>query len=131
MNKKMIHSKHIINSTEDFHNEFNKKRIVLISLYEYDSFPIRILHSILKKNGFNVYSVFFKVRYDNRTMDYATKKEIDLLVRLLTRLNPVLVGINVRSTFFKLSADITKNIKDSTKSGWALNSCHCTIEYID
>ena len=57
--------------------------IVLISLYDLDSFAIRTLHAVLKKVGFNVNSIFFKRENLNNTMNPPTGDEIKTLTRVV------------------------------------------------
>lgn len=88
-----------------------KSNVILIAFYDLDSFPICTLHAVLKKAGFNVYSIFFKRTNPNNTMDLPTSNEINTLIKLIKEFEPVLVGISVRSTFFKLACKITEEVK--------------------
>ncbi len=85
---------------------------VLIALYDQDSSSVRILHSILREAKFDVRSLFFKSVNINNTMDSPSEEEIDVLVELVKELNPIFVGISVRSTLFKLACKITEKIKN-------------------
>jgi len=89
----------------------NTNSIVLIALYEFDSFSIRILHAVLKKKGFDVHSVFLHNRDMDVTMGHTTKHEIELVMKIIRQKNPAFVGIHVLSTFFKLAKNLTEQIK--------------------
>ena len=75
---------------------------VFISLYSYESLGTRYLHSILKKGGFSVHTIFFK-RMIRNDMENPSKREVELLIDKLKELNPVLVGLSVRSPFFNVA----------------------------
>ena len=101
--------------------------IVLISLYDIDSFAIRTLHAVLKKAGFNVNSIFFKRENLNNTMNPPTGDEIKTLTRLVKEFKPLFVGISVRSTLFKLACEITKEIKKEVNTLVVFGGIHSTI----
>ncbi len=88
-----------------------KSNVVLLSLYDVESFAVHIFHAVLKKAGFNVYSIFFKHLNPNSTMDSPASDEINALIKLIKRLEPILVGISVRSVLFKLACRVTEEIK--------------------
>ncbi len=88
--------------------EFN---IVLVSLYNTESYSVRTLHAVLEKAGFNVTSLFFKERGPNNTYDRCSPGEIEFLVEQIIRFNPTVVGISVMSAFFELASEITNKIK--------------------
>ena len=53
--------------------------VVLIALYRYQNFPIRIMHSLLEKiDGVKPYTVFFQNFYTN-ALKLPTAREEDLL----------------------------------------------------
>ena len=53
-------------------------RIALISLYNYPSMPVRLLHGVLAKKGHDPVSVFFK-RHRLDRMGEPTEREYDIL----------------------------------------------------
>jgi len=101
--------------------------IVLISLYDIDSFAIRTLHAVLKRAGFNVNSIFFKRENLNNTMNPPTGDEIKTLTKLVKEFKPLFVGISVRSTLFKLACEITKEIKKEVNTLVVFGGIHPTI----
>ncbi|MFC1632332.1 B12-binding domain-containing radical SAM protein [Candidatus Omnitrophota bacterium] len=104
-----------------------QNNIVLISFYELDSFSVRILHTILKKAGFAVTSIFFKRLNMNNTMNRPTTAEIDALIELIKERQPLFVGISLRSPFFKLAAQITSAIKKRLKGLVVWGGVHAII----
>lgn len=101
--------------------------VVLVALYDLDSFPVRTLHAILKEAGFNVHTIFFKHLNPNNTMDFAKDEEIGCLVDMIKGLNPILVGISLRSTHFKLACKMTKEIKTNVSAPVIWGGVHPTI----
>jgi anaerobic magnesium-protoporphyrin IX monomethyl ester cyclase len=87
-------------------------KVCLISLYSSSSIGLRYLTSVLKGDGFHVDLIFFKeknIALD--LMETPTPREYDLLLRLLAGLEPDLIGIGVRSSFFKIAGEITQRIQ--------------------
>ncbi len=105
----------------------NRNTILLIALYDVNSFPVRTLHIVLKEAGFNVSSIFFKRLNPNNTMDFPTGDEINALIKLIKELEPTLVGISVRSTLFKLASRITEEIKKKLDTLVIWGGVHPTI----
>ena len=101
--------------------------IVLIAFYDINSLAVLTLHTVLKKQGFNVRSIFFKVRNPNSSMSMPSDKEINVLVQLVQSLAPKLVGINVKSTFFKLAVRITSEIKQKMDTVVVWGGIHPTV----
>ncbi|MBI5145293.1 MAG: B12-binding domain-containing radical SAM protein [Candidatus Omnitrophica bacterium] len=87
-------------------------KIILIALYDWNALGVRTLHSVLNSNNINTTSIFFKLANPNNTMDKASEDEIDTLINLVKDIRPSLVAVSLRSTMFKLAAEITKKVKD-------------------
>lgn len=104
-----------------------KGNVILIALYDLDSFAVRTLHAVLKEAGFNVNSIFFKLLNPNNTMDPPSSNEINCLIKLIKELEPNLIGISVRSTLFKLASKITKEIKRELNASVIWGGVHPTI----
>jgi anaerobic magnesium-protoporphyrin IX monomethyl ester cyclase len=83
-------------------------RIVLLAFYNYQSHALRILHPLLERRGHEVHSIFFKNYFTYAT---PSAKDEDLVVDLVTRLQPDLVGMSVWSTYYQLAARLTRRIK--------------------
>src|SRR3989338_556530 len=109
--------------------EFNNKKgdVILITLYDLDSFSVRTLHAVLKEAGFNVNSLFFKRLNSNNTMDHPSLSEINRLIKMIKESAPFLVGISVRSANFKLACKITEEIKKELNTLVIWGGVHSTI----
>jgi len=83
-------------------------RIVLVAFYNYQAHAIRMFHPLLRARGHDVHSIFFKNYF---TYNVPSQKDEDLVVDLVTRLKPDLVGMSVWSTYYQLAARLTRRIK--------------------
>ena len=104
-----------------------KGNVVLIAMYDIDSFAVRTLHAVLARQGFPVHSIFFKQLNVNNTMDRETESEVQSLIGLLRRLNPILVGLSVRSTYFQLAACLSARIRHEIGCTVLWGGVHVTI----
>ncbi len=105
----------------------NKNGVVLVAFYDIDSFPVCTLHAVLKKEGFDVVSFFFKKLNANNTMTFATEAEMDFFVGEIKKIQPRVVGMSVRSTHFKLAAELTRRIKAEVATVVLWGGVHATI----
>jgi len=99
-------------------------KIILLALYDVNSFAVRILHRTLADAGYDVESVFFKKMQTNQ---YHTPKETDLLLDFLKAREPDLIGLSIRSSFFQLACNITRSIKANLKATVIWGGTHPTI----
>ncbi len=83
-------------------------RIVLVTFYNYESHALRIFHPLLKQLGHDVHSIFFKNYF---TYQVPTQTEEDMVVELVERLKPDVVGMSVWSTYYQLAARLSDRIK--------------------
>lgn len=104
-----------------------KGNIVLVGLYDPDSFSICILHAVLKKADFNVGSVFLKKQNRDLALTQASDDEINCLLKQIKKLDPILVGISVRSVLFQLACRITKKLKQETTAQVIWGGIHPTL----
>lgn len=115
--------------------------IVLLSLYHYDNFGMRLLYSYLQKHNIPVYYISFKRMKQKTTEtlknDYVemhdfhdpiTDKDINVLVKQLERLNPSLIGIGLQSTHIKYGKDLTAKIKERFKVPIVWGGSHPTLD---
>lgn len=87
-------------------------KVVLISLYSSDGIGLRYIYSFLQKNGVEVHLIFFKEKYlEADIMSLPTENEYKLLLDLIKKLKPRIVGISLRSSFFKMASEITERIR--------------------
>jgi len=83
-------------------------RIVLLTFYNYQSHALRIFHSLLTGRGHEVHSIYFKNYF---TYHEPTPTEEDMVVGLIGRLQPDVVGMSVWSTYYQLAARLNRRIK--------------------
>ena len=83
-------------------------RVVLLTFYNYESHALRIFHPLLTRLGHDVHSIFFKNYF---TYQVPTQTEEDMVVDLVERLQPDLVGMSVWSTYYQLAARLSDRIK--------------------
>ena len=87
-------------------------RLALISLYNTNNLGVRYLISYLKNKGFEVSGIFFKEMFTNDAQK-ATKKEKSILIDILKKIDPGIVGISVScSALLKTATAITHEVHD-------------------
>lgn len=102
-------------------------KVVLVSLYDYGSLGVRTLHSVVRARGDEVHSVFFKtLRYNN--IQPPTEREYRLVVDHIASLQPDLVGISLRSSFFDIARVLTRAIKNRIEVPVAWGGTHVTLD---
>jgi len=103
-------------------------KITLISLYSHGAIGMRYISSFLKSQGFDVDMVFFKekdIALD--VMALPTEKEYALLLELIGRLNPGIIGIGVRSSFLKIASLITERVRNELGTPVVWGGTHPTV----
>ncbi len=106
----------------------NEYKVCIISLYSSSAIGPRYLVSVLRKQGFDVSMIFFKeknIALD--LMELPIKKEYDLLIDLISDLDPNLIGISVRSPFFKIAGEITRRIQGKVNKPVIWGGTHPTV----
>lgn len=95
-----------------------KIRIALVSLYNPFSFSVRGLHSVLKDiESCEVYSIFFNHSNERKEIKIAIKdKCFHPLLKIISEINPDLIGISVNSCFLKIAERMTEKLKTNFKS---------------
>jgi radical SAM superfamily enzyme YgiQ (UPF0313 family) len=86
-------------------------RVALLTFYNYESHALRIFHPLLKQRGHEVHSIYFKNYF---TYQVPTQQEEDMVVQLVTELQPDLVAMSVWSTYYQLAGRLTQRIKAAT-----------------
>lgn len=115
--------------------------IVLISLFHYDNFAVRLLFSYLRDNNTPVFYVSFKrlrqkvtktLKNDYIEMhDYHTEvsdEDINVLLNQLEKLNPALIGISLQSPHFQIAKRLTQALKTRFKVPVIWGGSHPTID---
>jgi radical SAM superfamily enzyme YgiQ (UPF0313 family) len=105
----------------------DKTVVVLVALYRYQNFPVRIMHPILKEiDGIETHTIFFN-NYPKNMFNLPTHQEEELFVNLITKLNPKLVGFSVLSPHAPIAKRLTKLVKDNSSSLVIWGGVHPTI----
>lgn len=93
-------------------NKFVKKKVLLISLYNHNLFSIRILHEIIKKYA-HTETIFFKKNFymAGDKVNLPSEKEYELLMGLIKKTKPGIIGISLRTLFFPVAKEITLRIR--------------------
>jgi len=86
------------------------RRVVLITPYGEENRGIRYISAMLRRNGFEPHLIFFK-RWVNNAMEPPTEREEELLVDLVQRIGPVLVGVGFGAPHFKVVRNFTLKIR--------------------
>jgi radical SAM superfamily enzyme YgiQ (UPF0313 family) len=106
----------------------NKITISLISLYSTDAIGLRYIKAVLKPHGFDVPIIFFKEKHlASDLMSSPTEKEFQLLLDLLKDTNPSIVGISLRSSFFRLATLITRRVRHELSIPVIWGGTHPTV----
>lgn len=102
------------------------QKVVLISLYERASLGVRAIFSSLKNENIDTSIISFKELVPNNTKP-PTETEVENLIKLIKELNPAVVGISLRSSYFKTAIDLTRKIKKETDALIVWGGTHPTI----
>lgn len=102
-------------------------KIVLVALYRYQNFPVRIMHAELEAlPRVQPYSIFIKNCFEN-VFSATTPTEEALFVQQITELQPHVVGISVLSPYVNIARRLTKLIRKHTKALVIWGGIHPTI----
>jgi radical SAM superfamily enzyme YgiQ (UPF0313 family) len=115
--------------------------VVLVSLFHYDDFALRLLFSYLKVQNIPVYYISFKRMKQKATQtlknDYVemhdfhdpiTEEDIATLLEELDKLNPCLIGIGLKSIHFDIAKQLTRRIKNRFKAPVVWGGVHPTLD---
>jgi len=90
--------------------------VILVALYRYRNFPIRIMHSLIENIAdVKPYTIFFK-NCETNAFSYPTYKEEALFIELISKLKPKIVGFSVLSPYATVASRLTKLIKKNSPS---------------
>lgn len=105
----------------------NTINVVLVALYRYLNFPVRIMHPLLKQiDGVNPYAIFFKDCHTN-IFQLPSAIEEYLFIRQIIEINPQIVGFSVLSPFVPIARRLTKLVKENTSALVIWGGVHATI----
>jgi len=101
--------------------------VVLVALYRYQNFPIRILHSLLEKiEGVEPHTIFFKNHYTN-AIKIPTAKEEALFRAKIVELQPKMVGFSIYSPYVPVAGRLTKIVKENSSAPVMWGGIHPTL----
>lgn len=101
--------------------------IVLVALYRYQNFPIRILHSLLEKiEGVEPHTIFFKDQYTNAVKP-PTVKEQSLFKEKIAELQPKMVGLSIYSPYVPIAKRLTTMVKENSSALVMWGGIHPTL----
>jgi anaerobic magnesium-protoporphyrin IX monomethyl ester cyclase len=86
---------------------------LLISLFNYESFPVRTLYAALKAEGFDVDTIFLGDLKDFRLRQRPlTDKEVGLVLKAIQQIAPRFIGISLRSMYLQEATELTRRIRE-------------------
>ena len=101
--------------------------IVLVALYRYQNFPIRILHALLETiEGVEPHTLFFKNHYTN-AVSPPTAREQSLFKEKIVELQPRLVGFSVYSPYVAIARKLTTLVKENSSALVLWGGIHPTV----
>jgi anaerobic magnesium-protoporphyrin IX monomethyl ester cyclase len=102
--------------------------VVLVALYRYQNFPIRIIHPLLEEiDGVTPHSIFFK-HVDANTFDPFSDTEGELFAKTISDLNPDLVGFSVMSPHVPIVKDLNAIVRKNSNAKIIWGGVHPTID---
>ncbi len=101
-------------------------RVALISLYGVENIGIRILASVLKRQGAQVRLYFFK-KWMNNSVRMPTVRETELLTGSLRSFDPAVIGIGFGSPYAAIARRLTNEIRAAVSSTIVWGGVHPTV----
>lgn len=101
-------------------------RVALISLYGVENIGIRILASVLKRQGARVRLYFFK-KWKNNSVRMPAAREIGLLTESLRPFDPAVIGIGFGSPYADIARRLTVEIRAAVSSMIVWGGVHPTV----
>jgi radical SAM superfamily enzyme YgiQ (UPF0313 family) len=89
---------------------------VLVALYRFQNFPVRILHALLERvPGVRVHTLFFK-NYFTNALQPPSRIEETLFRDKIRELDPAMVGFSVYSPYVSIARRLSRIVKDTSSS---------------
>lgn len=102
-------------------------RVLLVALYRYQNYPVRILHALLERlPGVEPHALFFKNRLTNAAAP-PTAREEALFAAQLAAVDPALVGLSVYSPYVETARRLTALVRRSSAARVIWGGIHPTI----
>jgi len=106
------------------------KGIVLLSIYDAESYALRVLSAVLKREGYHASQIYFKKLYTS-VFPY-TEKEVSVLIDLLVKLKVKLLCVSLRSSSLKSFSSLLNLIKQKLpKLDLLMGGTHSTLDPYD
>jgi radical SAM superfamily enzyme YgiQ (UPF0313 family) len=101
--------------------------VVLVALYRFQNFPVRILHALLERlAGVRVHTIFFK-NYFTNALHPPTRIEEALFRDRIRELDPALVGFSVYSPYVSIARRLGRIVKESSSAAVVWGGIHPTL----
>lgn len=105
-------------------DQFN---IILVALYRYRNFPVRIIHPLIEKiSGVKAHTIFFK-NCESNISSLPSAREEELFAGIIRKLNPRLTGFSVLSPYAPVAKRLTRIVKENSSSLVIWGGVHPTI----
>lgn len=102
-------------------------RVLLVALYRYQNYPVRILYALLERlPGVEPHAIFFKNRLTNAAAP-ATVREEALFAERLAAVDPALVGLSVYSPYVQTARRLTAIVRRTSSARVLWGGIHPTI----
>jgi anaerobic magnesium-protoporphyrin IX monomethyl ester cyclase len=102
--------------------------VVLVAMYQYQNFPIRIMQPLLERiDGVITYTIFFKHTATN-TFIPPSEKEKALFAKTIADLDPDLVGISVLTLHEGIANNLTEIVRMNSSALVVWGGVHPTID---
>ena len=102
--------------------------VVLVAMYQYQNFPIRIMQPLLERiDGVITYTIFFKHTATN-TFIPPSEKEKALFAKTIADLDPDLVGISVLTLHEGIAKKLTEIVRMNSSALVVWGGVHPTID---
>jgi anaerobic magnesium-protoporphyrin IX monomethyl ester cyclase len=102
--------------------------VVLVAMYQYQNFPIRIMQPLLEKiDNVTTYTIFFKHSSTN-TFIPPSEIEKELFAKTIADLDPDLVGISVLTLHEGIAKNLTEIVRANSSALVAWGGVHPTID---
>jgi radical SAM superfamily enzyme YgiQ (UPF0313 family) len=102
-------------------------RVLLVALYRYQNYPVRILHALLERlPGVEPHAIFFKNRLTNAASP-PTAREEALFAERIRAIDPALVGLSVTSPYVETARRLSASVRRAGSARILWGGIHPTI----
>jgi len=123
-----INLEHVKNRKTTSRKKVGDLKVVLVALYRYQNFPVRIIQPLLEDiDGVTPHSIFFK-HVDANTFDPFSDTEGELFAETIADLNPDLVGFSVMTPHVPIVKDLNAIVRKNSNAKIIWGGVHPTID---